>query len=844
MPRRALLSFLAATSAFWFGAVSFTNASRAAEPAPLTVVSDYDGGEVYWVRDGKKQPVHGLREAWVFNRAMRWLGEADGTGGPILCYSGESPVLLTGVKQVSRWFTGPANDLADVGDDFTRFAKRDAKADLDHVSLPPFQFQVEQNPTAELDVKEATHPWQFVVVVKGRSGPPLFVSPWQEGPRKLTVELRKLYREKGYDSHYAELHFALFIRTKESKDTATVVFRLGLPCRLAVIPSLPVICTAERAKAEGVPIAALVLDEAARPLGASAAAVTATVGGQTVKLGEAKGGVWRETVKGLPVGEHKVTLTAIRREGRRESVRSDLLVRITDGEFLGYDPGLKLLTRAGKPIGPITGSYRGAPMFKGIGTPEESLVQGETQWDVVKGDTHEGQYFNHGGPGYGFHFWESLTGKELDADYAYLAKCGWTVVHLCQGWWYWERLDAGGRIAPHGAEQLALEAAAAARHGLKLHLALSHYPLGKQSKPWAQYLDAGYQRGDYGRPDSKFYEMFKGYLGDFAALFRDETALSSYTAAGEGDVDCGKTFVNEVAAFMQAHDPKHLFLCEPHLNPKPYPGDMNYYVRDGWKPLLGGMRTYMIDRMPPEHIAVQFKLAATGHVFLGEGVFWGFMNGPREPRKYRERIRQEFYTGLAYRSPIQLSWEERVVEDERIVFEAIRCTVDWSKPFQRPRLVLRVGSDLGVLARYEKTLAKMPLEYALILKDDPVPPGALYVLDTQAPFVEPAFESAGGKIPDALKADMPLDLPAGFAASYSWSEDRRTLLAYIHDTGEVERAAGQDLSLGLRNFPAGKLPVRLYGLEAKKRIAEGEFEKEHTLKMPAGTRDLFLIVGR
>jgi hypothetical protein len=70
------------------------------------------------------------------------------------------------------------------------------------------------------------------------------------------------------------------------------------------------------------------------------------------------------------------------------------------------------------------------------------------------------------------------------------------------------------------------------------------------------------------------------------------------------------------------------------------------------------------------------------------------------------------------------------------------------------------------------------------------------------------------------------------------------LLAYIHDTGEIGRAAGQDLSLGLRNFPAGKLPVRLYDLEAKKRIAESEFEKEHTLKMPARTRDLFLIVGR
>jgi hypothetical protein len=37
-------------------------------------------------------------------------------------------------------------------------------------------------------------------------------------------------------------------------------------------------------------------------------------------------------------------------------------------------------------------------------------------------------------------------------------------------------------------------------------------------------------------------------------------------------------------------------------------------------------------------------------------------------------------------------------------------------------------------------------------------------------------------LPDALKAEMPLRLPAGFAATYSWSEDRSTLLAFIRDT--------------------------------------------------------------
>lgn len=833
----------AGAAAVWLAAATRAPAAEADPAVPPVSVSDYDGGEVYWVRDGKKQPYHGMREAWVFNRAMVWLDQKDGLDGAVLCYSGESPLLLTGAKQVSRWYADADAEVADAGDDFTRFVKKNPKAEIDHVALPPLQFHIEQNPVADLDVKEASHPWQFLVVVKGRSGPPLYAGPWQERPDKVRVDLLRLYRDKGYTNNFAQFHFFIAVRTKDPAQEATVVFRLRLPGRAAVTASLPVIRTAERAKREGVPVYAVVLDAAAQRLGKDAVAVTASVGGTTIDLAETKDGVWKGTLKDLPPGEHKARLRAIWKKGKQDAT-SNLLVRVTDGQFLGYDPERRLLTRAGKPIGPVTGSYRGAPMFKHVGRPDESLVQGQAQWNAVKGDKHEGQYFNHGGPNYGFHFWESLTDAELDSDYAHLARCGWTLVHLCQGWWYWERLDAAGRLAPHGAEQLAIAVAAADRYGLHLHLALSHYPLGKQSKPYAQYLDAGYKRDDYGRPDSKFYEMFTAYLGQFAAVFRDDSAISSYTAAGEGDVDCGKTFVNAVCDFLQAHDPQHLFLCEPHLNPKPYPSDPNYYRKQGWKPLLGGMRTYMIDGQPPEHVAVQFKLAATGHVFLGEGLFWGFMNGPRDTARYRARVRQEFYTGLAYRNPIQLSWEERVVEDERMVFEQVRRTVDWSKPFRQPRLVLRIGTDLGVLSRYEAALAKMPLEYAFILKDDPAPPNALFVLDTAQPYADPAFASAGGRLPDALGAEMPLGLPPGYAANYSWSEDGGILLAYLRDAGGAKAdAAKSQVAISLLNFPAGKRPFRLFDLAARKVILEGAFEKEHVLKVPGRPGDLFLLVG-
>ena len=337
-------------------------ASAAAERPPeggttnaLVCVSDYDGGEYYWVRDGRKQPQHGMRQAWVFNRAMTWLDDKDGARGAVLCYANQSPLPLTGKKQVSRWFTGKANELADVDDRTTRFVKKDAKAEFDHALLPAFQFHVGQHPTAELEVTEATHPWQLVAAVKGRSGPPLYASPWQDKPGKLTVEIKKLCGRKGYRRHFAQLTFALFVHTKEPKEPARVVFRLRLKGAEAIISSLPVIRTADRAKAEGVPVCCVVLNGSGRLLGKDEVRVWAH-GRNAVELAENGKGLWKGLLKGLGAGHHRVLLQSAAKFAGDTFAESHLNVHITDGRFIGYDPKLKLLTKGGKPVGPLAGS--------------------------------------------------------------------------------------------------------------------------------------------------------------------------------------------------------------------------------------------------------------------------------------------------------------------------------------------------------------------------------------------------------------------------------------------------------------------------------------------------------
>ncbi len=859
----------------------------AASPSVPVTISAYDDDDFYFVRDGKKpkyyakrdawrptkpgnwrhyhlarnqettQPYHGMRDSWVFNRAMVWLDGKTGVDGAILCYSDQSPLLLTGKGQVSRWYVGKTGELAEVDDQFTRFVKKDRKCEWDHAALPPLQFQIEQHPRAELEVKEATHPWQFIAVVKGRGGPPLYTSPWQSGPGKLSVDILKLYRDKGYDHHFAEMNFFVALWTEDPKEEASVVFRLRLEGGEVIVPSLPIIRTIGRSNAEGVPIYAVVLDRDAERLGKETVEVTASLGKETMGLSEVGDGIWKAVVHDVPVGQHKVTLRAVWKDDPRKTATSTLNVRVTDGQFVGYDPKFKLLTQRGKPLGPITGSYRGQLIFKGIGTPRESLLHGQQQWDAAIADEDN--------PDYGFHWWESLTEAELDADYAYLQRCGWRMVHLCSAWLWWPRFDAAGRLSPYYAEHLAKVCEVAGRHGLYVHLAVSHYPLGRESPTYARYVEAGYKLSDYEDAQSKFFQMFGDYLAQLAAVLRDETIISGFTASGEGDRTCGKLFVNMVHDRLTADDRNHLFLCEPFNAMTKNP---NYYRETGWKPQVGGMRTYPIERpgprtpeigaqwaQPPESIGVQFKLAAIGDLFMGEGCFYGsapgsepqYMNVDRPIDWYREQVRETIYTGLAHRNPILLTWEERVVEDERVVFERVRRAVDWSKPFKTPRLAIRIGPELmwpmkgrASLFRYEKVLSKIPLECAYVWQDDPVPAGTLFTIDAREPFRELAFVSDGGTLPDALKAEMPLRLPEGFAANYSWSEDRRTLLALIRRTSPQHENSDK---IVLQNFPAGKLSLRLFDLAAKRIALQEEFKSTMTLQVPREGRHFFLLVN-
>ena len=382
-------------------------------------------------------------------------------------------------------------------------------------------------------------------------------------------------------------------------------------------------------------------------------------------------------------------------------------------------------------------------------------------------------------------------------------------MHLDQWFGAWERLDCAGRLAPHGTEQLAKLLKAARRHGLWLYFNLSdNTPQGQPAQPYAQYLEAGADLNDT-RPGSVFLKLYCDYSRRFAEMFRDETALLGCSAAGERDSEGtrhngGAPFVNAVRDAYCGRDPNHLFLCEPHMF---FDHPPNYY-RAAWKPVLGGFRTYFVDWTPalrtPAAATVLFKLAAMGDLFMAEGVCfcfpvfsndWGCLEKPPIMANYRLRCRQHTYTGLVYRLPILMTWEDYVIEDERQVLQQVRRRVDWSQPFRTPKLAIRVGQAMlppsgpkcKPLWDFQGRLARYPLESVYVWEDDPAPPGTLYTIDARKdPPEHCSLASEGGSLPDALGAQMPLRLPAAMTASYSWSEDGGTLLAFLRKTGEEE----------------------------------------------------------
>jgi hypothetical protein len=808
-----------------------------------------------------------MEHNWTFNRAMEWHDED--LDGCIVSYSNAGDLMLTGTQQVSEWFSDPDNAISHSGE-FTRFEKKSTRRCRDAIVLPLFQFHVGQHPRVELSVSEADPDWQFCISIKGRCGAPFICGGWQTGRGQFSFDIAQEWRQSGYTLNFAELHFVMGVWTHQAEASAAVTFRARLTAQPAVISSLPVVRTASSASHSGVPLVAVALNQQGERLKADRVSVFAEIEGQKIPLQE-ENGFWKTHLHGLIPGDYAVPLTA---EG---TIQASTLaqVRVTDGQFCSFDKTRRIVTRKGKPVGPLCGSYQGTFYFENAGREGEKLVSSQEEWDAWKDKLPAADRM---------HFWEALNDRELDERFAYLEQCGWDILALHQHWGLWERLDAGGHISPHAAEQLALYLRTAGRHGLTHIQALSSGSYAAQRKPktygqtptWKSYVEAGFKNEYWYTPGERaFDKMFHQYLLEFTMLFREETALFGMSASGEGDSHNGLPRSNDVFHLVRSQDPNHVFLAEVLDEMLKVPQEYTA----GWDQDMLGGRTYEVaeDAYPEFELGVEYKFWQMGKIYKAEGewpapsLYTHFHyetvkdeRGAPESwvgtERYRTRLRDAIYLALVHRIPLIMSWDEQMTLDEHIVFRQVRELVDWSNSFISPKIAVRVdnsnvtGKGRAILVEYEKVFARLALSYRLILSDATLHPGVEMIIDGRRPYREPRFQSEGGTLPDAWKREIPLQVSQGYCASYTWSVDRRTLLAYVYNvTGHAERKqwlAGRfhripkpaELTMSVQNLPPGNLKCRLYDLNDKKLLHEALAEKAMNVDLGTTDRDYFVLV--
>jgi hypothetical protein len=806
-----------------------------------------------------------LRKAWVFNRAMQWVRDE----GAILCYEAAGEVPLTGDKQVSAWFTGTDNKVAQDGD-HTRFEKNSPRY-RDCLVLPSFQFHSGQHPVLALEVAEANTDWQLVVSLKGRGGRPQIATPWNAGPGRVEIDLASAMQRQGFDWNFPEVHIVIGTWNQDRGHASRLRFRARLLPRSAVVACLPVIRTAERARREGVPLAAVVLDAQGQHLGKEGVRVYASIGERNYPLAETAG-LWKTRLKDLPPGDHIATIVA---EGSSAApTRTD--VRITDGRFYRLEKGQQWLNRDGKLIGPLTGSYQGTLFFRNAGETDENLVQTQAEWDSWDRSRPDSEHM---------HYWESWKAEEIDERFRFLRQCGWDLITLHSCWGQWERLDAGGRIAPHAAEQLARYMRIAGRHGLAHLQGLSSGPYGHPDQrpsyggtvPYSRYLEEGFETKHFMEPGTgpRFDELFHQYLKDFATLFSDETALFGMTACGEGDFFIGPPRTNDTMHYLRRFDQNHFIPAEAVLMLSGLPSKKTA----GYEQQLFGGRTYSIGSttIPEDDLGLKWKIYQMAGLYMAEGS-WCTMpeynrfhkevlqESPQQvwtgTELYRRRVRDSLYLGMVNLLPIMNTWDEYFSEDEHLMVRQIREQIDWQTRFAWPRLVIQIDDAIGKhssrdrdrVARYESHFARLGLMYRTIPIDEKVSSDALFVIDGRQPFQPLRFQSEGGTLPDALKQEMPLEIRGQYSVNYVWSEDRHTLLAYVYNVSShlrrrimlggtyhrIPKAA--PLSFRFRNLPDAKLRMRLYDLDTKLLQFETPVNAGAEYDLGTSDHDFFILV--
>jgi hypothetical protein len=836
----------------------FSWLNRVAQPRPEIIWEnreDYIYHEMYYPDSAKLTSPECfaiMRCPWVFNRAMQWKRNADGT---IIAYSEKGDLQLTGDKQVSAWYSEPRNKVYTDGA-ATVFEKESPIRQNDCAVLPSFQFHAGQHPEMELTVLESSDDWQFVVSIKGRSGKPFINSGWQNGAKTIRFNIDKELKDKGYDLNYPELHFVIGTWNEDETKHSRIKFQVRLIENPAVVGCLPVIRTQKQASA-GISVTALLtgLNDDKGIL------VSATINDQTIALHK-KDGIWQGTFSSLPAGSYMATISA----NQKDVSSSNLLVRVTNDSYFTYNRDKNYLECSGEIKKPVHGGFQGTPFFSGVGTPDEKMMLTQKDWDSQDRTKAPGEHQ---------HYWESLTPKELNQRFAYLADNGWDMVFLHSHYGIWERFDVSGNLAPHGIEQFARYVDAAAKNNIVVEIALSSYPYSVGTRfwdegttPYLQTIEKGFKDDDWYNPENEpFRSIWKQYVTDFITTFKSETSILALSSSGEGDWKNKPVRFMETKRIIKETDTFHIILSEPIMGINKLPEK----IITGFESDLVGDRNYGIGTTfnYEEEMGILFRLnRMVPNAYLAEGCYpssnlytkMTFSEGDHQRNcwigtlDYRLNVRDALYLGLVNRQPILMLWDEVFTEDEHKILSEVRKLVDWNKPFRKPSVAVLINDhDAGnkiKIAKYERAFTRTGIDYRFISSKDQLLPDEFFI-DNKVAFDSASF-SDFAKLSAALKNQIPVKVSDGYSLTWCMTEDGTNMLAYVCNVSNHKTMqyylSGKFLrdpqplpcELTFLSVPE-ELNFRIYDLAGKNIVKEGKTRKDLIIKIDESKSDNLLV---
>lgn len=805
------------------------------------------------------------RAPMTFNRATRWLGEADGLRGTVLAYDAGPLLTLTGTKQAGSWHPNRLCKVQPVSDTESVFTRPNDLDGYDVAAVRTFQWCIRQRPTLEYRITpEAGRCYLSITQVCPYlgNGIELFRTEPTTGPVNGSVDLGRVFAERGLgDRQFAEIGvFVYQDRPPEGLSEGRARLSISLTGPGALVTTPQVVRTSDRA-ADGVDIYAVLAGPDGQLVHAPDASLRAQVGDRSIPMSElGKSGVFRCRLQGLPMGDTSVALSATDAAGNEHA--ATLTVTITDADdFLRWEPPVSTYQTAdGRVLPCLLGDlYAWAPILDPARVGREVVVSTD-RWRALSADEQAKVRLLK---------LRTLSREEIHAQLAAHHAAGMRVIRLAMNVTPHEAyLDAGGHVSMQGLETLQIILSECRALGMKALLNLFHYPYGSPGTgrypPWQQYVDAGYN-SPASFTDPTLRPMLKSYLSELLTVLRDDPAMMAYSLTGENDQTHGPEFINDLFGHVKACAPNQMVTQEQGGGAQSMGGG-NPWGTDAYKPTHSaglGYRTYYTAGAKSDayFMACARAYRANPPVFCAEfasgpGWYPGFAATWTHP-DFITKVRDNCWASLLCQQTMCISWSAPWTQEERTVPQACADLIDWTgfvraKPDIAVNLRNLTPELLMRLAELESRLAALGLDCDFIWEgheDVGAPSDYALVLDPQADF-DPS------SVPAEILAARPVLATGDYSVSYLTNPERSALVAFVKNTAEYKLGPGygtgvnelhrqrvrqSPLTLTLRGVKSG-CRCRVYDIDLRSVVFESPCFPDLSVDLGNTNHDFAVVV--